>query len=87
MEREWSEYDLRQHIRSVIAAAAPIKNDVVEPTSQLTYDLGYDSLGVAELVMMLECELEVADIEPSGGVQIELVADLEDLIVGAVMPT
>lgn len=81
--REWNEHDMRKHIRSVIAATAPIKEGAVNPTSRLTQDLGYDSLGVVELVTMLEHELEVPEIEAPAGVAFEIVADIEDLVVGS----
>jgi acyl carrier protein len=84
---KWTEYDMRKHIRSVIAATAPIKEGAVSPTSRLTHDLGYDSLGVVELVMMLEHELEVPEIEAPTGVAFDVVADIEDLVVGSVIRT
>jgi acyl carrier protein len=81
----WSEQDLREHVRSVVATIAPIKDGPVKPTSRFGHDLGYDSLGLVELVMTLEQELELAEIDEGAAGGIDSVADLEDLVVAAVL--
>jgi acyl carrier protein len=81
---KWREQDLREHVRGVVALIAPIKDGPVKPTSRFGNDLGYDSLGLVELVIVLEQELELSDVDERASGVIESVLDLEDLIVAAV---
>lgn len=82
-----SEGELREHVRRVVAMVAPIKGIPVEPGSRFVEDLGYDSLGLVELVLALEQELLLPEVgEESAGTGIELVADLEELVVAVLAP-
>jgi len=83
---EWSEHELREHIRSVIADIAPIKGGGVKPSSRLTHDLGFDSLGLIELVMTLEHELQLPGVDEQTTVPLELAVDVENLIVASALP-
>jgi acyl carrier protein len=85
-----SESELREQVRRVVATIAPIKGILVEPSSRFVEDLGYDSLGIVELVLALEQELGLPEFgeEALGmGIGIELVADLEKLVVAVLCGT
>lgn len=78
-----SESELREHVRRVVAALAPIKGIPVESGSRFVEDLGYDSLGIVELALALEQELGLPEFGEAPGmeIEIELVADLEKVVV------
>ncbi len=80
-----SEHSLREHVRGAIAATAPIKNEVVTPASRLVQDLGYDSLGLIELVMILEHELELSTLDGQAAAAIECVSDVEELVLATLL--
>jgi acyl carrier protein len=83
---KWGEQVLRERVREVVAAVAPIQAGPVNSSSRFVDDLGYDSLGLVELLIMLEQELGLPEIDERVGVGIESVADLEDLVVAAILP-
>ncbi len=81
-----TEQELRERVRETVAAIAPIKQVAIEPSTRFVEDLGYDSLGLVELVLTLEAELELPEVgEEAAGLGIEDVAGLEDLVVATLM--
>ncbi len=76
-----NEHELREYVRSVVGAIAPIDGERTKSCSRLIDDLGYDSLGLIELMMTLEHELELAEVDEQDAISIKLVVDVENLIV------
>lgn len=79
--------DVRRHVREVVAALAPIKDELVTDSARLTIDLGYDSLAILEVVSVLEHELELPSMDESELTGLETVDDLARIVVAARVPS
>lgn len=81
-----TEAELRERVRETVATIAPIKQVAVGPATRFVEDLGYDSLGLVELVLALEADLDLPEVgEEAAGLGIEDVAGLEDLVVATLL--
>jgi acyl carrier protein len=81
---EGGESELRGRVRQVVETIAPIQGIPVKPESRFLEDLGYDSLGLVELVLALEGELGLPEIDGElGWMEIERVSEVEELVVAA----
>lgn len=69
--------------RKLIMELAPVAVAELHPGTELVADLGFDSLGLVELVVAIEDALDLppVDVESLGG--IERVEDVEELIAAA----
>ncbi len=77
-----NEREARERVRAVVAALAPLRSDEVERASLLVLDLGFDSLGLWELVATLEREFGlIAELEESDEVDVETVGDVEERVL------
>lgn len=67
------------HIHRVLRETAPFTDGPITSTTNLTSDLGYDSLGLWELVFLLE---ETFQLNASDGelLEVSTVADIETLV-------
>jgi acyl carrier protein len=72
--------DVSAAVRQVVTEMSPAGASNIGPQSKLVADLGFDSLGVVELLVVLEDTLELAPIEEQGLVGMESVADLERVV-------
>jgi acyl carrier protein len=80
-----SDAAIRERIRVAVGQLAPVAGPV-DPSTSLTVDLGFDSLGLIELAVYLEQELELPAAAEDDLAGVETVADVEALVLGLLVP-
>jgi acyl carrier protein len=80
-----SDEAIRERIRTAIGELAPVAGTVA-PATSLTVDLGFDSLGLIELAVYLEQELQLPAAAEDDLAGVETVADVEALVLGLLVP-
>ncbi|MFP4287071.1 MAG: acyl carrier protein [Candidatus Izemoplasmataceae bacterium] len=68
-----------EKIKTIIADELGIEEDIIELDSDLTDDLGADSLDAVELIMAIEEEFDV-QIDDSAAQEIKTVQDIVDYL-------
>jgi acyl carrier protein len=68
-----------EKIKAIIADELGIEEDIIELDSDLTDDLGADSLDAVELIMAIEEEFDV-QIDDSAAQEIKTVQDIVDYL-------
>lgn len=68
-----------EKIKAIIADELGIEEDIIELESDLTDDLGADSLDAVELIMAIEEEFDV-QIDDSAAQEIKTVQDIVDYL-------
>ena len=74
------EREIRRRTRAVVKEMAPLQEEEVTASSSLVVDLGYDSLGLVELLVALERELGMS-AEERDEIVVETVSDVEARVV------
>jgi acyl carrier protein len=77
----YSEFELRNMIRTIIVELAPDPGDEIEGNMRLVDDLGYHSLAQMELAFTLEDEFRLALIDEETARGIQTVYDVENHVV------
>lgn len=74
------ERDIRRRTRAVVREMAPLRGEEVSASSSLVVDLGYDSLGLVELLVALEREFGMP-AEEGDEFGVETVGEVEERVV------
>lgn len=64
-------------VRELIVEMSPLGVTEVTPETALVEELGFDSLGLVELLVVIEDRLDLPPLEEQALIAIERVADLE----------
>jgi acyl carrier protein len=72
---------VRESIRTLIAQLAPLSGVEVSPSSELSVDLGYDSLRLMELATLLEDHFGLAEIAEDDAAEADTVGEVEELVL------
>lgn len=67
-------------VRELIAEMSPLGFTELTPETTLVEGLGYDSLGLVELLVVIEDRLDLPALEQELPIGIERVADLERIV-------
>lgn len=70
-------------VRELVAEMSPLGITAVTPDSALVAELGFDSLGLVELLIVIEDRFDLPPLEEQQLIGLELVADLEALVGAA----
>lgn len=68
-----------EKIKSIIAEELGVEQDTIESSSNLTDDLGADSLDAVELIMAIEEEFDI-EIDDTAATKIKTVQDIVDYL-------
>jgi len=72
--------DAHAVVLEIVMEMSPSAVTELEPDTELIADLGYDSLGLLELIVALEDTLDLPPIDVEELAEIERVADLERVV-------
>jgi acyl carrier protein len=72
---------IRADVRKFIAELAPVRGVEISPSSELTVDLGYDSLRLMELATLFEDYFVLAEIGEDEAAEADTVGEVEELVV------
>jgi acyl carrier protein len=75
------ETTVRESVRALIVEMAPVKPAKVSSSSELSVDLGYDSLALMELAALIEERFELQEIAEDDAAEADTVGEVEDLVV------
>lgn len=64
-------------VRELIIELSPLGVTEVTPETSLVTELGFDSLGIVELLVVIEDRLDLPPLEEQALIGVERVADLE----------
>jgi acyl carrier protein len=70
-------------VRDLIAEMSPLGVAEIVPETTLVEDLGFDSLGLVELVVVIEDRLDLPRLDEQALIGIERVGDLERIAAEA----
>lgn len=70
-------------VRELIVEMSPLGVTEVGPETALVEELGFDSLGLVELLVVIEDRLDLPPLEEQALIEIERVADLERIATDA----
>jgi acyl carrier protein len=82
MQVQRGEDAIREDIRTLIIDLAPVKGVAITPSSDLSVELGYDSLRLMELATVLEDHFGLKEITEDDAAEAETVAEIEGLVLG-----
>jgi acyl carrier protein len=72
---------VRENVRKTIADLAPVKDVEISPSTELSVDLGYDSLRLMELATLLEDHFELDEIPEDDAAEADTVGEVEELVL------
>jgi acyl carrier protein len=72
---------VRESVRKLVAQLAPVREVEVSPSSELSVDLGYDSLRLMELATLLEDHFGLGEIAEDDAAEADTVGEVEDLVL------
>jgi acyl carrier protein len=72
-----------ERVTDVILSLCPIDPPPISDELFLTGDLGFDSLGLLELVSALEVEFDLSEVPEEEALEIETVGDLRALLAAS----
>lgn len=75
------ESTVRESVRALIAQMAPVKGAQVSRSSDLSVDLGYDSLRLMELATLIEERFGIHEIGEDDAAEADTVGEVEDLVL------
>jgi acyl carrier protein len=70
-------------VRELIVEMSPLGVAEISPETALVEELGFDSLGLVELVVVIEDQLDLPRLEEQALIGVERVGDLERIAAGA----
>jgi len=76
-----TEHHLRARVSEVIGQMSPLGPRQATSEDRISDDLGYDSLAVVELALVLESEFDIQQISEDEAIDIVTVKDVQDLVV------
>jgi acyl carrier protein len=78
--------DIAAKVRELVGSLVPAGARHVGPADRLVEDLGFDSIAVLELALVLEVEFDLQEIDENQTVDLATVGDIETLIAKTVAP-
>jgi acyl carrier protein len=72
-----------ERVTEVVVSLCPIDAPLLTDDLLLTGDLGFDSLGLLELVSALEVEFDLTEVPEEEALEIETVGDLRALLAAS----
>ncbi len=75
------ENTVRGDVRKLITQLAPVRDAEISSTSELSVDLGYDSLRLMELATTLEDHFGLAEIGEDDAAEADTVGEVEELVL------
>jgi acyl carrier protein len=77
------EEQIQDRVRAVVLSEAPIKDRMLDgsQTVHLIADLGFDSLGLLELITRLEVEFGLEDVGAERAAAVETLGEAETLVL------
>ncbi|WP_433326874.1 acyl carrier protein [Spirillospora sp. CA-294931] len=72
--------DLGARVRDLIGRMSPLGERAAEPHHDVMNDLGYDSVAVVELALVLESEFDLRPIDDEEAFDVVTVGDVERLV-------
>ena len=76
-----TEQDSRARVSEIIGQMSPLGPRQATAGDRISDDLGYDSLAVVELALILESEFDLQQISEEDAIDIVTVGDVQDLVV------
>ncbi len=76
-----NENAVREDVRRLIARLAPVTGVEISSASELSVDLGYDSLRLMELATTLEDHFGLAEISEDDAAEADTVGEVEELVL------
>jgi acyl carrier protein len=76
-----NESDIREEVRRLIVQLAPVSDVDVAPSTELSVDLGYDSLRLMELATQLEDHFGLREISEDDAAEADTVGEVEELVL------
>lgn len=74
---------IAERLSSLILELCPIDPPPIDDDLLLIADLGFDSLGLLELVTAMEVEFDLSEVPEEEALEIETVGDLRRLLEGS----
>jgi acyl carrier protein len=78
---------VREEIRKLIVQLAPVGGVEVSSSSELSVDLGYDSLRLMELATQLEDQFGLGEIPEDDAAEADTVGEVEELVLRLLLMT
>ncbi|HWP33763.1 MAG TPA: acyl carrier protein [Solirubrobacterales bacterium] len=72
---------VREEVRKLIVRLAPVRGVDMTASSELSVDLGYDSLRLMELATELEDHFELREIPEDDAAEADTVGEVEELVL------
>jgi acyl carrier protein len=72
--------DYRIRVRQILAEMSPLRPSEARPTDRIMEDLGYDSMAIVELALVLESEFDLEQIDEERAIDLVTVGDVEELV-------
>jgi acyl carrier protein len=72
---------VREDVRRLIVQLAPLSGGEIADSSELSVDLGYDSLRLMELATQLEDHFGLRNIPEDDAAEADTVGEVEDLVL------
>ena len=72
---------VREEVRKLIAQLAPVRDEEIASTTELSVDLGYDSLRLMELATTLEDHFGLDEISEDDAAEADTVGEVEALVL------
>lgn len=72
---------VREQVRKIIVELAPVAEEDISPSCELSVDLGYESLRMMELATHLEDHFGIDEIPEEEAVDADTVGDVEELVL------
>jgi acyl carrier protein len=87
MNAPMDENAVREDVRKLIVRLAPVSDVEVSLSSELSVDLGYDSLRLMELATELEDHFELDEIPEDDAAEADTVGEVEELVLRLLVMT
>jgi acyl carrier protein len=75
-----SNEEILTNVRRIIGEMCPLGAREAGPDERIMEDLGYDSMAVVELALVLEAEFELEPIEEEQAIDLVTVRDVAELV-------
>ncbi|GAA2573749.1 phosphopantetheine-binding protein [Actinomadura fulvescens] len=80
METTETTEDLGRRVRDLIGRMSPLGERTAESHHDVMNDLGYDSVAIVELALVLESEFDLRPIDDEQAFDVVTVGDVEQLV-------
>lgn len=82
-----NEQHLRTRVSEIIGQMSPLGSRQASSEDRISDDLGYDSLAIVELALVVESEFNIKQISEDEAIDIVTVRDVQDLVVKMSRPS